>query len=117
MSLSKRVFKPENRRALLLTSSILILLVLGVVLAVLAFRKPTRDVEPVYSNRSVLTSADFMLSEEEPEYTQPRYYLFREQKQKWDQEMIMPYWYPISEILTDIISKRNDEKVEAILKP
>ena len=117
MSLSKQAFKPEKPRILLIASGILMLLVFAVVAAIFAFQKSSRDVEQNSPGTSVLTSADFMLSEEEPEYAKSQYYLFREQKQEWDEKKISSYWYPISDILTDIITKRNDQKVEAILKP
>ncbi len=117
MSLSKRVFKPEKPRILLIAAGILMLLAFAVVAAIFAFQKSSHDVEKNSASKSVLTSADFMLSEGEAEYTTSQYYLYREKRQKWDEKMISSYWYPISDILTDIISKRNDQKVEAILKP
>jgi hypothetical protein len=98
-----------------LTGAILVFLIVGVILAYLIIRSPSQAARQKTLGDSTLTAADFLLSEEELEYTEPKYYLFREQKKSWDREMIMRYWYPISEILADIISKRNDQKMENIL--
>jgi len=105
----------NRRKPYYLTAVVLVFLILGVGIAYLIIRPPSQAIEQEFLSYSGLTAADFLLSEEDLEYTEPKYYLLREQKKRWDSEMIMKYWYPISEILADIISKRNDQKMESIL--
>ena len=114
MSLLEQVFRHDRRKLYYLTAAILVFLISGVVIAYLIIRSPSPVIEQEALNDSGLTAADFFLSKGDPQYTEPKYYLFREQKKSWDREMIMRYWYPISEILADIIAKRNDQKIQTV---
>ncbi|MBW2647941.1 MAG: hypothetical protein JRE23_17560 [Deltaproteobacteria bacterium] len=115
MPLLEQVSRHNRHKLYYLTAAVLFLLILGVVIAYLIIRSPSQVIEQEILSDSGLTAADFLLSEEDLQYTEPKYYLFREQKKRWDREMIMRYWYPIPEILADIIAKRNDKKMESIL--
>ena len=115
MSLLEQVSRHNKRKLSYLTAAVLVFLIFGVVIAYLIIRSPSQVIEQEILSYSGLTAADFLLSEGDLEYTEPKYYLYREQKKRWDREMIMRYWYPISEILADIIAKRNDQKMESIL--
>ncbi len=115
MSLLEQVSRHNRRKPYYLAAAILVLLLVGVAIPYLIIRSPSQVIEQDILSESGLTAADFVLSDGDPESTEPKYYLFREQRKSWDREMIMRYWYPISEILADIISKRNDKKMESIL--
>ncbi len=61
-----------------------------------------------------LTLQDFILPREEPAGGGQGLIPFRERFSSWSDEQVRRYWVPLREIARDVLSKRNDEQVEAL---
>ena len=63
-----------------------------------------------------LRLTDFVFDEAMDPFYEPRYYYYREKKDRWSEEDIAPFWIPIREIALDIAAHENDKLIEAIFK-
>jgi hypothetical protein len=66
--------------------------------------------------KDTLRVTDFLLPEEKLVEESPSYYLLRERLEVWDEKQISQFWYPIHEILADITRRRNEKRLEEVLK-
>ena len=66
--------------------------------------------------KDTLYVTDFLLPEEKLVEESPSYYLLRERLEVWDEKQVSQFWYPIHEILADIIRRRNEKRLEEVLK-